>query len=421
MQSIIRKSLLEFIFSGAYMKRWNDKLRPLDLVEVDKQAHKMIVAWLLFMVNTRGMEREEQLEIGRRIVEGGMFDYLYRLVITDIKPPVFYRIKENAEEYQKLTAWVLQKLRPLLVPVGESFWQSMTQWFQETGKPDLTRSILASAHLYASYHEFRLIKNFNPPGFDMEDIEHSFTKRLSKLSKDVAGVADLLEGFEKPENGNALAKLAELCGHLRFQQRWSQTPRVPETTVLGHVFMVAAFSWFFSMSLGACRARLQNNFFGGLFHDLPELLTRDIISPVKQSAPELADLIRNYEELEVARVVLDPLKQGGFQDIADRLEFFLGMDIGSEFDACATVNGKVQKCSSKRLAQEHNHDCFDPKDGELLKVCDRLSAFIEAYSAIKNGISAGHLHEAVWKIRSEYKTRSEIAGVQIGAILADFD
>ena len=134
MQSIIRKSLLEFIFSGAYMKRWNDKLRPLDLVEVDKQAHKMIVAWLLFMVNTRGMEREEQLEIGRRIVEGGMFDYLYRLVITDIKPPVFYRIKENAEEYQKLTAWVLQKLRPLLVPVGESFWQSMTQWFSRNRK-----------------------------------------------------------------------------------------------------------------------------------------------------------------------------------------------------------------------------------------------------------------------------------------------
>ncbi len=34
----IRKSLLQFVFSGAYMKRWNDKLRPVELMEVDKQA-----------------------------------------------------------------------------------------------------------------------------------------------------------------------------------------------------------------------------------------------------------------------------------------------------------------------------------------------------------------------------------------------
>ena len=30
------------------------------------------------------------------VIEGGIFDYFYRLIITDIKPPVFYRIKANA-------------------------------------------------------------------------------------------------------------------------------------------------------------------------------------------------------------------------------------------------------------------------------------------------------------------------------------
>ncbi|MEF2230895.1 MAG: phosphohydrolase, partial [Pseudodesulfovibrio sp.] len=94
MSVIIRKSLLELIFSGAFMKRWNDKLRPMELVEVDKQAHKMIVAWLLFLLNSRGMDVARKRALGEAIVEGGLFDYLYRLVITDIKPPVFYRIKE---------------------------------------------------------------------------------------------------------------------------------------------------------------------------------------------------------------------------------------------------------------------------------------------------------------------------------------
>ena len=32
---VIRKSLLQLIFSGAYLLRWNDKLRPAELLEID--------------------------------------------------------------------------------------------------------------------------------------------------------------------------------------------------------------------------------------------------------------------------------------------------------------------------------------------------------------------------------------------------
>ena len=39
----------------------------------------------------------------RQVIERGLFDYLYRLVTTDIKPPVFYRICENEKDYKELT------------------------------------------------------------------------------------------------------------------------------------------------------------------------------------------------------------------------------------------------------------------------------------------------------------------------------
>ena len=45
---LVRKSLLRQLFSGAYMMRWNDKLRPCPLAEIDKQAHKMIVTAVLW-------------------------------------------------------------------------------------------------------------------------------------------------------------------------------------------------------------------------------------------------------------------------------------------------------------------------------------------------------------------------------------
>ncbi|MEF2145564.1 MAG: HD domain-containing protein [Desulfovibrionaceae bacterium] len=416
----IRKSLLELVFSGSYMKRWNDKLRPLQLVEVDKQAHKMIVAWLLFMLNSRDMDDGTRLSLGEQVVEGGMYDYLYRLVITDIKPPVFYQIKANPDDYRTLTSWVLSRLKPLLTPLGPGFLQRMTHWLMQTEDTGLARRILSAAHLYASYSEFKLIQGLNPHALDMAEIEKSFVDRLEGLG-DVVGVSDLLAGLRDESQGGVLARFASICGHLRFQQRWSQTPRVPETTVLGHLFVVAAYAWFFSQEVGACRARQQNNFFAGLFHDLPELLTRDIISPVKRSAPEITDLIHAYEEQELERLVLAPLRGNGYADVAARLEFYLGAEVGSEFQACVVRGGTIVAVSSEELARRFNADGFDPKDGELLKVCDSVGAFIEAYAAIKNGISAAQLHQAVWRIKSDFSERSEVAGIQVGALLADFD
>ena len=95
----IRKSLLQLIFSGSFMKRWNDKLRPMELVEVDKQGHKMILAFVLYILNAKKVPEKERNDLAEDIILGGIFDYLYRLVITDIKPPIFYKIKANPAHY----------------------------------------------------------------------------------------------------------------------------------------------------------------------------------------------------------------------------------------------------------------------------------------------------------------------------------
>ncbi|WP_320170897.1 HD domain-containing protein [Maridesulfovibrio sp.] len=412
---IIRKSLLQLIFSGSFMKRWNDKLRPMELMEVDKQAHKMIAAWILFVLNSDGMEPREKYALGDSIVEGGIFEYLFRMVITDIKPPVFYRIKENPEHYRKLSKWVLKQLRPRLMPLGKEFWDRLTEYHLNPGEGSPARRILEAAHLYASYSEFKILKLLNQPDEEVSGIERSFIDRLDNYS-DISGVSQLLNSESTP-----LGRFADLCGRLRFQTRWSQTPRVPETSVLGHVFIVATFAWFFSLEKGACPSRRQNNFFSGLFHDLPELLTRDIISPVKKSDPTIGELIREYEDEEMQRRIMIPLLKNGYEDIAARLGYFLGFDTGSEFNAQAVVGGFVKKISTEELDSRYNDDCYDPKDGELLKLCDHLAAFMEAYNAMRNGITSAHLHQAYWRISQSYMENPVVAGIHVGPLLADFD
>ena len=74
------------------------------------------------------MDVARKRSLGEAIIEGGLFDYLYRLVITDIKPPVFYRIKENPEDYKTLSKWVLNQLTPRIMPLGEDFTKRMGEY-----------------------------------------------------------------------------------------------------------------------------------------------------------------------------------------------------------------------------------------------------------------------------------------------------
>lgn len=412
----VRKSLLQLIFSGSFMKRWNDKLRPMELLEVDKQAHKMLVAWMLLHLNTRGMDLTQRLAVGARVVEGGIFEYLYRLVITDIKPPVFYQIKANPAHYRQLTDWVLEELKPRVECLGPEFWDRLRHWLDHPEEGDLARRILDAAHSYASNWEFNLIRRSQEHDDELEDIEESFRGQL-EAHRDLLGMAELLQG-----TGSSLGRLAHLSGQLRFQIRWSQTPRVPETSVLGHMFVVACFSYFFSMAVGACAARQQNDFFAGLVHDLPELLTRDIISPVKRSVARIGDLIREYEFKELDKRVFQPLRQGGHGDLAERLAYFLGLTVGSEFQNTVILDGLIREVTWEQLQTSYNEDRHDPKDGELIKVCDSLAAFMEAYTSLRNGIASDQLQQALWRIRSEYRHVSlGEGGVHVGALLADFD
>ncbi len=434
MISGIRKSLLQFIFSGAYMKRWNDKLRPLELIEIDKQAHKMITAWLLCRLKARELTQPEAAALEADVVEGGIFDYLFRLVITDIKPPILYRIKENPAHYQQLAKWATDEVKPHLRPFSPEFWQRFTTHVMQPKPLGLAAEILDAAHHYASVWEFQRLCALNE-SFDDEipDIERSFREKLASYQS-LPGMPELIAGLEHPlcrgeerEPASALSRFANLCGQLRFQKRWSQTPRVPETSVMGHMFVVGCYAYFLSYALGACPVRRVNAFFCGLFHDLPELLTRDIISPVKKSVEDLDKLIRKYEEAELERRIFAPLRRDGLTDVVDRLGYYLGLETGSEFHNTVRVPGDdgaagVQRKDYSDFHMRFNKDECDPKDGDAVKVCDTLAAYIEAYTAIRNGITSDHIQQAFWRMReTNAKGTLGNSDIHIGALFTDFD
>ncbi len=410
---MIRKNLLQLIFSGACLWRWNDKLRPVELAEIEKQAHKMLVACVLWNEASSEMTQDARADLAIKIIEGALFDYFYRLITTDIKPPVFYKIRQNEAHYKQLTDFVLDRLDPILAPAGD-FWTRMKAWHasrdQET---KLERQILSAAHLFASRWEFLLIQPHNWFDEEMPGIGKAFEDDLARF-KGLPAMASLLSEH------NALSRFANLCGQLRFQIRWTQTSRLPATSVLGHMFIVAACAYMYSLAVGATPARSANNFFSGLFHDFPELLTRDIISPVKKSSQGLQEIIREYEKSELECRILGPLRREGFTSFAAQIGYYLGLDTGSEFQDCCRMNGQIVRLDGFAAVQAMDGNEFDAKDGQLLKVCDLLAAFLEAHTSIRNGVTSPQLLEARERLKSEL-SRLAPDCLQIDALLADFD
>ena len=216
-----------------------------------------------------------------------------------------------------------------------------------------------------------------------------------------------------------LAKLVDLAGRLRFQKRWAQTPRIPETAVLGHMLVVAILSYFYSLEVKACKSRLENNFFCALFHDLPESLTRDIISPVKYGIEGLNEIISEYEMRLIDEKIL-PFVPENFRD---EFSYILGIRMeGGKFIKNEFEN---RICEKKPLHHEGtmenvNEDKFNAIDGKALKFCDKLAAFFEAGISISYGVKSNELTEGFNNMDKFFQKNQSLDGVNFLKVCDDF-
>ncbi|MEC4676201.1 MAG: HD domain-containing protein [Nitrospirota bacterium] len=395
---MLKKSFLLRVFDAANMQRWNDKIRPVDLRELDKQAHKMIIAYILGKY-----EQDNKAFSWIDVIEGGIFEFLQRLVITDLKPQIFYKIKEDPSQYKKLNEWVYQQLKPVTSPLGEDFGRRFKHYFSDT-RENVNKRVLAAAHFYATKWEFDIIERANPKGYEIAEIGRDLERRQERYL-DLKGLQELVLHVN-------LRNFVSLCGQLRFQVRWSHLHMVPRTSVLGHMLIIAIFCYLFSLEIGACSNRCINNFFTGLFHDLPEVLTRDIISPVKKSFKEFEEMIKIYEKQQMKKEVYNLIPKDWHAEMK--------MFTEDEFSSIVMIDGKKSRTKSDEINIHFNEDRFNPRDGEIVEASDRLAAFIEAFLTLENGINAPELVEAKKSVKTRYKGIN-IAGINFGDIYSDFE
>lgn len=364
---MLTKSFIEFLYEAAHIQRWNDHIRTSGFTELDKQAHKMMIMYVL----ARHEEDDHGAKLNWRVlIEGGIFEFLQRNVLTDIKPPVFHELMRV--HGQELNAWVYKEIHRRIPDIDEDFLEKMRNYFEDKSYYPLEKNLLRAAHFLATQWEFEIIYHFNQHIYGIED-----TKR--QIERDVEDHYNLA-GVQKLFLKGKSSQFIDLVGQLRFQKRWAQSPRMPETSVMGHVLLVAIMGYFCAVKLGACDERIVGDFLCGLFHDLPEVLTRDIISPVKRSVDGLDELIKKIEERMIIDKILPLLPHSWHQDILYYTQ--------NEFKNKVIVNGKEVLTTIEEISEKYNKPGFHAIDGSVLKGCDNLAAFVEVWLSRRYGITS---------------------------------
>lgn len=393
----LTSEFLRKIFVSASIRRWNDQACPVEFVELDKQAHKIFIAYFLASYE----EDQKQIKIDwEKLILYFCFEFFERMVLTDIKPPVFHKLQKHSRK--ELADFVVGELQNELKPYG--LLGDLEDYLKECSSQCLERRILRAAHFYASKWEFDIIYHFNPKMYDVENIKKIIDKEVEQFY-DLSGISQIML-YEKSK------EIITMFGQLRFQKRWSQTPRVPETSVLGHTLIVAILGYFLSLDLDVCRQMKINHFFCGLFHDLPEILTRDIISPIKRKVRGLDKQIKLIEKEAVEKAILAHVPSNIYEDIL----YFTEDEFSNRFKIEHQVH---QVESAEMLIKLHNQDEDNAVCGEFMKFCDRLSAFLEARISISHGISSKDLIEGSEGIYQSCKDQV-LAGIDLGAIFRNF-
>jgi len=191
-------------------------------------------------------------------------------------------------------------------------------------------------------------------------------------------------------------------------------------------------AYFISLEAGLNSDRIVNNFYAALFHDIPEALSGDIISPIKEDADEIKALISKEERklcdehifskipdkwIEDFRFITGQILKPGENEIHKNQLDVSDFDykeqnktyeeIGGEFtnrifvDGVYTIipRGKNEKDDIEFMGKYKE---LNGVDGKLIRVCDGISAFMEAIMSKQHGIFSAQLATGLANIKTAH-------------------
>ena len=264
------------------MKRWNNFPRIEDVSHLDNIWFVMHVALFLAYLEEKKWNKVDREFLLKRI----MFNSFSSLILSDISSwtrdyilevddKVFNIIEKKAFEF------LLSKEAP------EYIKNDIKDTLDNKSKT-LEISIIEASKKYAWFIECRI----NEKVFsDMYDIPlNQITVVLEQKRKSLKSLDELLS------NDNYKKYLLHIR-RLSHSMRWNQETRVFPISVMSHLFVITFISYIIWSIENDDWANydIQDLMLRSIYHDIPEAITWDIITPTKKAVPWFAWVLEKVE------------------------------------------------------------------------------------------------------------------------------
>ena len=267
------------------MRRWNNKPTVEQNSEASNSGFVLHIAHLLGMLERLN---GEDVDFTKLLVRGVLKD-MPKCILSDISLETKRAIQKLSpdlwmEVYHGAVNDVIESVPPKW---RDNFKDAMIN----SRDNSLEGKILDAADLYAAYVEAEVNSRLFAEYFS--GIRGSIKKKLENVK---------LYSFKMLFNSVDMKNYLVYVRTLMHAIRWNQHSRTVPTTVAGHTLFVVFVAYLLTLEDG--RPSTLNVMERALFHDVPEALTGDIISPTKRRVEGFEKVIEKVESKMVHDILL---------------------------------------------------------------------------------------------------------------------
>jgi putative hydrolase of HD superfamily len=235
----------------------------------------------------------------RKVLFSGFFTFAY----SDINSEVKERIAEKDPWiYAVLESNVWNEM------LGFDLLESVKTDIELVKKKSKEDDIIAFAKIWASYYEIYNNSLVYP------DAYARILKNLVKKSERPEFSLFLKYLDFDPHNQTDIERYILVIHRLASSFRWNRSERRYPVSVLSHTYIITFFAYILGHESVKSSADITDMMMTALFHDIPEAITWDIITPTKKSVPGLEKIIEWVEYDMVCEHLLSFIDEYGFHD-----------------------------------------------------------------------------------------------------------
>lgn len=262
--------------------RWSNFPRIENISPLDNTWYVIHIALFLSYLEEKNWKIIDKEYLIKKII----FDLFSSLILSDINSWTRdYILNIDDKIFNKMNQKVIDYINSL------QWWEFIKKdlkeiWWEKN--KNLEDKIVLAAKKFAWYNEAMINSKVFDFTYDsiLDDINLSIEKQREELQS-----LDLLL------KNDSYKKYLSHIRRLSYCKRWSWTKRNYEISVMSHLVMVTFISyilWSYENQQGSAY-NIYNMMLRSLYHDIPEAITWDIISPTK----EMIEWFRNIlEEVE---------------------------------------------------------------------------------------------------------------------------